>query len=111
LVIHQSIYVFSLHSLSELIDCRQESETREKQEKIAEHKRMTADRAKIEAEIAKVAEQLAACVSYKQFLEKLVPEEWKTEQAKLVRFPQSNPKFCCCCVLLRCVCVYSERKP
>ena len=64
---------------------RQESETREKQEKIAEHKRLTADRAKIEADIAKVSEQLAACLSYKQFLDRLVPDEWKQEQAKLVR--------------------------
>ena len=61
---------------------RQEGETKEKQEKIAEYKRLTADRAKIEAEISKVSEQLAACLSYKKFLDRLVPDDFRAEQRK-----------------------------
>lgn len=53
-------YFSSVQSLSrrcspyDLCDHRQEQETKEKQEKVSEYKKLTADRAKIEADISKV---------------------------------------------------------
>ena len=71
---------------------RQEQESKERQEKVNEYKKLTADRAKIEADISKISEQLQACTSYKQFLDNLIPEDWKKEQARLADIKAKHDK-------------------
>ena len=66
---------------------------KEKTEKMNELKRLATDRAKVEADIAKIAEQLAATLAYRTFLVALLPsdfratlEQWqRTEGAGLGR--------------------------
>lgn len=59
---------------------RAESETKMKQEKVSEIKRLNAGIASIRSEMSKYEEMLEDCKRYKEFLDKLTPEEWKKEQ-------------------------------
>lgn len=54
---------------------RADDETKQKQEKVAEIKKLNQAISKVENEIAKYEEQLSACIKYKQFLDMLTPPE------------------------------------
>ena len=68
---------------------RADLETKEKQEKVLEIKKLNAEISKVENEMSKYEEQLLACMKYKEFLDSLTPQEhWdkiakrKAEKAK-----------------------------
>jgi len=54
---------------------RADMETKEKQEKVLEIKKLNAEISKIENEMSKYEEQLLACMKYKEFLDSLTPQE------------------------------------
>lgn len=61
---------------------RADLETKEKQEKVLEIKKLNAEISKVENEMSKYEEQLLACMKYKDFLDSLTPpEHW----AKIAR--------------------------
>lgn len=55
---------------------RADLETKEKQEKVMEIKKLNAEINKIENEMSKYEEQLNACMKYKEFLDSLTPKEF-----------------------------------
>ena len=60
-----------------------ETETKLKQDKVQEIKKLTAQIAAVNSETTKYAESLEECQSYKKFLDDLTPLEWKKEQVEL----------------------------
>ena len=57
---------------------RADLETKEKQEKVLEIKKLNAEISKVENEMSKYEEQLLACMKYKDFLDSLTPpEHWE----------------------------------
>jgi len=54
---------------------RADLETKEKQEKVLEIKKLNAEISKVENEMSKYEEQLLACMKYKEFLDSLTPQE------------------------------------
>ena len=68
-----------------------EAETKSKQEKVQEIKKLNAQIAQIKAEMSKYEEQLDDCRKYQEFLDKLTPEEWVLEQkARQARLRERN---------------------
>jgi len=61
---------------------RADLETKEKQEKVLEIKKLNAEISKVENEMSKYEEQLLACMKYKEFLDSLTPQEHKDKVAK-----------------------------
>jgi hypothetical protein len=61
---------------------RADLETKEKQEKVLEIKKLNAEISKVENEMSKYEEQLLACMKYKEFLDALTPQEHKDKVAK-----------------------------
>jgi len=79
---------------------RADAETKAKQEKVAEIKKLNQEIAKVEAEMSKYDEQLIACMKYKDFLDNLTPQEHidamknkreKRKQDKLAKRREENP--------------------
>ena len=62
-----------------------ETETKLKQDKVQEIKKLTAQIAAVNSETTKYAESLEECQSYKKFLDDLTPQEWIEEQHELHR--------------------------
>mmetsp|Transcript_31135 Transcript_31135/g.50252 ORF Transcript_31135/g.50252 Transcript_31135/m.50252 type:complete len:443 (-) Transcript_31135:260-1588(-) len=60
-----------------------EVETKLKQDKVQEIKKLTALIAAVQSETTKYAESLDECHSYKEFLDNLTPQEWVKEQYEL----------------------------
>jgi hypothetical protein len=60
-----------------------ETETKLKQDKVQEIKKLTAQIAAVNSETTKYEESLAECKSYKDFLDDLTPQEWIKEQQML----------------------------
>ncbi|KAL2652231.1 hypothetical protein R1flu_020359 [Riccia fluitans] len=60
-----------------------ELETKRRQDKIVEIKKLNSTIATINSDLSKFGEQLDDCKKYKDFLIKLTPKEWFEEQAKL----------------------------
>jgi len=60
-----------------------ETETKAKQDKVQEIKKLTAQIAAVNSETTKYAESLDECQSYKKFLDDLTPQEWIKEQYEL----------------------------
>jgi hypothetical protein len=60
-----------------------EQETKLKQDRVQEIKKLTAQIAAVNSETTKYAESLAECQSYKEFLDDLTPQEWIAEQYEL----------------------------
>lgn len=54
---------------------RADQETKEKQEKVIEIKKLNQDISKVDNEMSKYEEQLNACLKYKKFLDELTPKE------------------------------------
>lgn len=61
---------------------RADQETKEKQEKVLEIKKLNQEISKVENEMSKYEEQLNACRKYQRFLDDLTPVEWKEQQRK-----------------------------
>lgn len=59
-----------------------EAETKAKQDKVQEIKKLVAQISAVKSEMSKYEEQLEDCKRYRDFLNKLTPEEWKIEQAQ-----------------------------
>jgi len=59
---------------------KHEKETKEKQEKAAQIKKLNQEIAKVKSEMDKYSEALEYCRKYKAFLDKLTPPEWFKEQ-------------------------------
>eukprot|EP00823_Brevimastigomonas_motovehiculus_P000650 TRINITY_DN1080_c5_g1_i1.p1 TRINITY_DN1080_c5_g1~~TRINITY_DN1080_c5_g1_i1.p1 ORF type:complete len:680 (-),score=269.81 TRINITY_DN1080_c5_g1_i1:114-2153(-) len=59
-----------------------DSEAKEKQDKVNEIKRLTQEIAKVDHEISKLSDALALCKTYKKFLKKLTPEDYKKAQRR-----------------------------
>ena len=57
-----------------------EAETKAKAEKVQEIKKLNMQITQIKSEMSKFEEQLEDCRKYKEFLDKLTPEEWVLEQ-------------------------------
>jgi len=57
-----------------------EQETKAKQEKVSEIKKLTAQIAAVRSDMARFEEQLEDCRRYRVFLERLAPEDWRKEQ-------------------------------
>jgi hypothetical protein len=55
---------------------RADRETKRKQEKVAEIKRLNQEISKVENDMSKYEEKLTACLKYKEFLDKLTPPEY-----------------------------------
>lgn len=60
-----------------------EAETKAKAEKVQEIKKLNMQITQIKSEMSKFEEQLEDCRKYKDFLDKLTPDEWFEEQAQL----------------------------
>jgi hypothetical protein len=60
-----------------------ETETKLKQDKVHEIKKLTAQIAAVNSETTKYTESLEECLSYKKFLDNLTPQEWIAEQNQL----------------------------
>eukprot|EP00296_Roombia_truncata_P000037 JP435695.1.p1 GENE.JP435695.1~~JP435695.1.p1 ORF type:complete len:574 (+),score=184.33 JP435695.1:142-1722(+) len=60
-----------------------EAETKAKQEKVQEIKKLNGQIAAIKSEMTKYDELLEQCKTYKDFLDALTPEDWKAEQREL----------------------------
>lgn len=65
---------------------RADMETKEKQEKVIEIKRLNQQISKVDNEMSKYDEQLNACLKYKKFLDDLTPREFKEAVKKKVFF-------------------------
>lgn len=61
---------------------RAEVETKKKQEKMQEIKKVKQEIQMVQTEMSKLKETLDLCEEYKQFLDALTPEEWFEEHAK-----------------------------
>jgi len=59
-----------------------EAETKAKQDKVQEIKKLNAQIAQVKSEMSKYEEQLEDCKRYRDFLNMLTPPEWKQEQAE-----------------------------
>ena len=57
-----------------------DSETKKKQLRVNDIKKLNQEISKVENEITKYDEQLSACLKYKDFLDKLAPDDWKNAQ-------------------------------
>lgn len=64
---------------------RADEEQKKKSAKQQEIKKLNARIQAINTEIAKLDEQLANCEKYKEFLDNLTPENWKTEQKNKIK--------------------------
>mmetsp|Transcript_75871 Transcript_75871/g.173697 ORF Transcript_75871/g.173697 Transcript_75871/m.173697 type:complete len:602 (+) Transcript_75871:140-1945(+) len=60
-----------------------EEKTKEKQERMQKIKQMKQQISAIQSEISKNKEQKEECIKYKEFLDKLTPQEWKDKQIDL----------------------------
>mmetsp|Transcript_13986 Transcript_13986/g.27124 ORF Transcript_13986/g.27124 Transcript_13986/m.27124 type:complete len:435 (+) Transcript_13986:357-1661(+) len=79
---------------------RADTETKQKQEKVSEIKKLNQEIAKVDAEMSKYEEQLNACLKYKKFLDDLTPPEHfaavgerkvRRKQEKLAELQKENP--------------------
>ena len=63
---------------------RAEMETKAKQEKVQEIKKLNQQIQLVQSEMSKLNEQLEDCMRYKNFLDSLTPPEWFEKQAKIL---------------------------
>ena len=70
-----------------------ETETKAKQDKVQEIKKLTAQIAAVNSETTKYAESLDECQSYKKFLDDLTPQEWIKEQYELHEKENQNKRL------------------
>lgn len=59
---------------------RADRETKERQDKILELKKLNQEISRVDSEAAKYEEKLAACLKYKDFLHKLTPPEFRDKK-------------------------------
>lgn len=64
---------------------RAESETKAKQDKVQEIKKLNQQIQQVQSEMSKLKEQLEDCLRYKTFLDSLTPSEYFEEQKALIR--------------------------
>merc|ERR1711871_704722 len=64
---------------------RAESETKAKQDKVQEIKKLNQQIQQVQSEMSKLKEQLEDCLGYKTFLDSLTPSEYFEEQKALIR--------------------------
>jgi len=69
-----------------------ETETKLKQDKVHEIKKLTAQIAAVNSETTKYTESLEECLSYKKFLDDLTPQEWIAEQYELHKLENLQKK-------------------